>query len=122
MASPIIGWKIDPADRAALLRRFPPTYERTVADHVTFGRGRQLTLPDINIAQVIGRTDDGEGVEALVVMLAGSPERPTGGTYHVTWSLGPGRKPVESNDVIAARGWEPVAEGGTVRLTPGHWP
>ena len=122
MADPIIGWKIDRADRAALLRRFPPTYERTVADHVTFGRGRDLTLPDVSVAQLVGRADDGGGVEALVVSLAGSTDRPTGGTYHITWSLGPGRKPVESNDVIAAQGWRPVAEGGTVRLTPGTWP
>ena len=122
MADPIIGWKIDLADRAALLGRFPPTYERTVADHVTFGRGGHLTLPDVVLAEVVGRADDGAGVEALVVSLAGSTDRPTGGTYHITWSLGPGRKPVESNDVIAAHGWQPIAEGGTVRLAPGCWP
>jgi hypothetical protein len=122
MADPIIGWKIDAADRAALLRRFPPKYERTVADHVTYGRGRHLTLPDIQLAEVVGRADDGDSLEALVVALSGSTDRPTGGTYHITWSLGPGRKPKESNDVIAAQGWEPMAESSTVRLSPSSWP
>ncbi len=122
MADPIIGWKIDPRDREALLRRFLPTYARTVADHVTFGRGRNLQLPDIEIAEVVGRADDGKGVEALVVALGGSTDRPTGGTYHITWSLEPGRKPVESNDVIAAHGWSAVGEQQIVRLAPSRWP
>jgi hypothetical protein len=122
MADPIMGWKIDPSDRAALLRQFPPSYARTVADHVTFGRGRHLQLPQIEVAEVIGRADDGNGVEALVVALGGSTDRPTGGTYHITWSLEPGRKPVESNQVIAEHGWIPVGETHPVRLTPSSWP
>jgi hypothetical protein len=36
-------------------------------------------------------------VEALVVELNGSTKRPDGNTYHITWSLAEGRKPVESN-------------------------
>ena len=122
MADPIFGWKIDPADRAALLRRFPPKYERTIADHVTYGRGRNLTLPDIAVAEIVGRADDGQGVEALVVSLGGTPDRPTGGTYHITWSLERDWKPKESNDVIAAHGWEPVAESSSVALSPSRWP
>jgi hypothetical protein len=122
MTDPIIGWKIDAQDRAGLLRRFPPTYARTVADHVTFGRGRHLQLPQIEIAEVVGRADDGKGVEALVVALGGTTDRPTGGTYHITWSLEPGRKPVESNDVIAEHGWSAVGDTQTVRLTPSRWP
>lgn len=121
MADPIIGWKLDATDRAALLERFPPKYRRTIADHVTFGRGERI-LPAIESAEVVGRVDDGDGVEALVVALAGSTDRPTGGTYHITWSLAADRKPKESNDVIAARGWTPIDETSTVRLTPARWP
>lgn len=118
----IIGWRLDPEDRAALLRRFPPRYARTVADHVTFGLGSGHTLPDIPVAEVVGRADDGKGVEALVVALGGSTDQPTGGTYHITWSLESGRTAKESNDVIAALGWEPVGEAPTVRLEPARWP
>jgi hypothetical protein len=122
MADPIIGWKLNAQDRAELLRLFPPRYGRTIADHVTFGRGKQLTLPDVSVAEVVGHADDGAGVEALVVAIGGSTDRPTGSTYHITWSLESGRKPVESNAVIAEFGWEPHGETITVRLEPGRWP
>jgi hypothetical protein len=117
----IVGWKLDRRDREDLLARFPPKYTRTVADHVTYGRVPRAELPLHDHAELIGRADDGAGVEAIVVALGGSPERPTGGTYHITWSLGPGRDAVESNDVIAARGWEPLAESASVRLEPASW-
>jgi hypothetical protein len=122
MANDIIGWRIDPRDRAALLRRFPPRYAETVADHVTFGRGGGLTLPDIPVAEVVGLADDGAGVEALVVALGGTTERPPGGTYHITWSLADGREARESNDVIAEHGWRSIGESATVRLEPASWP
>ena len=122
MTEPIIGWKLDADDREALLRQFAPKYTRVVADHVTFGRGRHLALPAIKLAQVVGEADDHDGVQALVVALGGSTARPTGGVYHITWSLEPGRKPKESNDVILANGWQPIGEGPTMRLSPARWP
>ena len=122
MAQTIIGWRLAADDRAALLRRFPPRYARAVADHVTFGVGEGHTLPYIALAEVVGRADDGKGVEALVVALGGSTDRPTGGTYHITWSLADGRRAKESNDVIAREGWAPVGEASQVRLEPARWP
>lgn len=121
MANEIIGWRIDPRDQARLLRRFPPRYATTVADHVTFGPTPGLTLPDIPVAEVVGRADDGEGVEALVAELNGSTERPTGGTYHITWSLAEGREAHDSNAVLAQHGWRPIGETIKVRLEPARW-
>lgn len=123
MTERILGWRIDRSDRAVLLDRFPPRYATIVADHVTFGRAEGApSLPDVTCAEVIGRVDDGNGVEALVVALQGTTDRPTGGTYHITWSLADGREAVESNNVIARRGWQPVERGTQVRLTPESWP
>lgn len=119
---PIRGWKLDPADRAALLARFPPRYARTVADHVTFARGEDgPAMPEADQAVIVGQADDGEGVEALVVEVAGTSVRPAGGTYHITWSLAEGREARESNDVIAARGWQPVAGRPATKLHPAQW-
>lgn len=119
---PILGWRIDRAGRAALLARFTPRYAETVADHVTHGRkGEAPALPDVSHATVIGRADDGEGVEALVVEIAGSSDRWDGSTYHVTWSLAAGREAKESNAVIARCGWERVAGRPQVRLTAEEW-
>ena len=60
---------------------------------------------------------DGAGVQALVVAIGGGTARPDGGTYHITWSLGPGRRPVDSNGVIRSHGWTPVTPV-PVRLVP----
>ena len=105
----IDGWKLLRADRRALLRRFPPRYRSVVAEHVTFMPGPDgAPMPEADRAEVVGRADDGAGVEALVVAIAGSTARPDGSTWHVTWSLAAGRAAKESNDVIAAHGWESV--------------
>jgi hypothetical protein len=58
----------------------------------------------------------------MVVMIDGSTDRPDGSTYHITWSLEPGRRAKESNDVIARLGWEKIELPMPVRLTPARWP
>jgi hypothetical protein len=115
----IVGWMLDREDRAALLRDFPPAYPRLVADHVTLQSGLppRPTLPSATEGSVVGIADDGAGVQALVVEIGGTTDRPDGSTYHITWSLADGRKPVESNDVIRRHGWKPVPRRG-IRLSP----
>jgi hypothetical protein len=117
----IAGWRIDRGEREALLRRFPPRYPIVVADHVTYGRVPLAELPRHERAELIGRADDGAGVEAMVVRLGEASDRPTGGTYHITWSLGPGREAIESNAVIAARGWQALDGAASVGLEPASW-
>ena len=78
-------------------------------------------MPAHDHARVVGRADDGQGVEALVVALGGETRRWDGSRYHITWSLADGRKPVESNAVIAQHGWEGIADGPELRLKPGEW-
>ena len=122
MSDPILGWKLDLAGRTELLARFPPVYAETVADHVTFGRkSKAPAMPVAGRATVVGRADDGRGVEALVVEVNGTTGRWDGGTYHVTWSLGPGRKAKESNEVIAAQGGQPVDGRPGAGLIPAEW-
>ena len=112
MAKPgtVTGWKLPSDDREALLARFPPKYDNVVADHVTLrvGATPQTPLPRKPEARVVGRADDGRSLECLVVELDGITDRPDGSTYHITWSLGAGRKARESNDVLRDRGWDPV--------------
>ena len=50
----------------------------------------------------------------------GTIARPDGGTWHITWSLAEGRAAKESNDVIAAHGFAPLA-GGEVPAAPARW-
>jgi hypothetical protein len=116
----VVGWKLDPAQREALLARFPARYARPIADHVTLRANvpASTPLPGAVSARIVGHADDGSGVQAMVVEIDGTTDRPGGGTFHITWSLADGRKAKESNDVIAARGWERHAEAVHVKLEP----
>jgi len=125
MARPgtVTGWKLGQSDRELLLREFPPKYENVVADHVTLrvGATAGAPLPARPVAEVVGRADDGIGVECLVVSLDGTTDRPDGSTFHITWSLGPTRKARESNDVLRDKGWAYLERPFAVDLEPARF-
>ena len=120
----VLGWKLDREQRKELLQQFPPKYRRLVADHVTLAAkaARDAPLPQEMDGEIVGRADDGSGVEAMVVAIGGTTGRPDGGIYHITWSLADGREAKESNDVLAGRDWEMVDLPMPVRLEPARWP
>jgi hypothetical protein len=123
---PVTGWKLDRAERAKLLERFAPEWPDVIADHVTLdAKARQdAPLPPESRAEIVGSVSDGAGLQALVVAIDGSTDRPDGSTYHITWSLDRrrGRKPVESNTVIAERGWDRLDKPVPIRVSPACWP
>jgi hypothetical protein len=125
MAKPgtVIGWKLPPDERELLIERFPPKYENVVANHVTLRTGATPTtpLPRKPEARIVGRADDGRGLECLVVELDGTTDRPDGSTYHITWSLGPTRRARESNDVLRDQGWDPLPAPIPVELEPARF-
>jgi hypothetical protein len=120
----VTGWTLDRGQRAELLQQFPPRYRNAVADHVTLASkaAADAPLPEEVEAELVGRADDGQGVEALVVRLGGSTDRPDGSTYHITWSLEDGREAKESNEVIAASGWSEYDLPMPLVLQPARWP
>ena len=74
----VIGWRLDDAQRRELVQQFPPLYRNLVADHVTL-RSRaadDAPLPQETEGEIVGRADDGKGVEAMVVAIGGSSDRP----------------------------------------------
>jgi hypothetical protein len=119
-----IGWKVDREQRRELLQQFPPRYRNVDADHVTLRTraAEDALLPDESLGEIVGRADDGKGVEAMVVAIAGTTDRPDGSVYHITWSLEPGREARESNDVLAARSWAAFDLPMPVKLEPSRWP
>jgi len=120
----VIGWALDREQRKELLQQFPPKFGNVVADHVTLAaKAKQdAALPCERLGEIVGRIDDGEGVEALVVAIDNITDRPDGSIYHITWSLGEGRRARESNDVIARLGWTAIDLPMPVRLIPSRWP
>lgn len=122
----VIGWAVDPGQRAELLERLAPAYPDVIADHVTLRAhvGADTPPPPRVAAEIVGCADDGAGVQAMVVRIDGTTERPDGGTYHITWSLdrARGRRAVQSNDVIRERGWSPLPSPIPVKLSPARFP
>jgi hypothetical protein len=120
----VIGWKLDRGQRRELLQQFPPRYREVDADHVTLrtGAAEDAALPEEALGEIVGRVDDGRGLEAMVVAIGGTTDRPDGSTYHITWSLEPGREAQESNDVLATRDWTAFDLPMPVKLRPERWP
>ena len=122
---PVTGWMLDRKEREKLLRRFPPEWPDVIADHITLDANAEQDdpLPEVGHAEIVGGINDGEGLQAMVVAIDGSTDRPDGSTYHITWSLdrSRGRKPVQSNDVIAERGWRPLDDPVPISIRPARW-
>lgn len=116
----VVGWKLDPAQRMELLQQFPPEFPDVVADHVTLVARvkKDADVPSETVGEIVGRSTDGKGVEAMVVSIGGTTDRPDGSTYHITWSLRDGRRAVESNDVIRDYGWRPFDLPMPIQLKP----
>lgn len=119
-----IGWKLDRGQRRELLQQFPPKFRNVVADHVTLktGAAEDSPLPEETEGEIVARADDGKGVEAMVVRIAGTSDRPGGGIYHITWSLADGREAKESNFMLAAQKWAMFDLPMPVTLHPARWP
>ncbi|HWJ59633.1 MAG TPA: hypothetical protein VNR68_08390 [Sphingomicrobium sp.] len=119
----VTGWKLPKPERERLLERFEPRYARTVADHVTLDSEAtgSTPLPGDVKAEIVGRADDGDSLECLVVKIDGTSDRPDGSTFHITWSLGPGRRAVESNDVLRDQGWNALDHPIAISLNPARF-
>ena len=101
------GWMLPDRERVRLLEAFPPTYPVVKASHVTLEIEDETIPQDADIV-VVGHIYH-DGVEALVVTVDGTTTRPDGRTFHITLSLAEGRASKESNDILAAYPYEPVA-------------
>ena len=126
MARPgsVIGWKLDRQQRDRLLKQFPPRYRDTIADHVTLkSDAAEEPLPGNAESEIVGRSDDNDSLECLVVTIDGTTDRPDGSTFHITWSLdkSKGRKARESNDVLKERGWSRIAQPIPIELEPARF-
>ncbi len=120
-----LGWKLDASERERLLQQIPPSWPDVIADHVTFqpSSGQKAQPLYDTHAEIVGVSDDGEGVQALVVSIDGTTDRPDGSAYHITWSLDEarGRHPVDSNAVIKHHGWRALDRPITISLTAAKW-
>ncbi|ABP64191.1 hypothetical protein Saro_3949 (plasmid) [Novosphingobium aromaticivorans DSM 12444] len=97
-----MGWVISDDDLQTLKKKYPPTYAFLAVPHCTLelGSSRQSRLPPPRKGVVFGKIDNLDGVEALLLSIDGETVRPDGAVLHITWSLGPGRRPRDSHEAI----------------------
>lgn len=101
-----LAFVLDQRSRAALLEAFPPRFAKVLAHHVTieFALTPQRLVEHIKVLglaprfHVIGHAV-GDGIECVAVSVDGRTERRDGSFYHITLSLQPPRKPVDSNNL-----------------------
>jgi hypothetical protein len=95
-----------------------------IADNVTLRVGATSDTPlprKPENPRIIGRADDADSLECMVVEMDGTTDRPDGSTYHITWSLGPDRRARESNEVLRDQGWDFIEAPIPVELNPARF-
>lgn len=99
------GYAVSESTRKTLMGLFPPKYPEVIGHHITekFGVKKTDPAPDApETVRVVGYADDGHKVEGFLVEVNGSTKRPSGGFYHLTWSIdrSKGAKPKDTNDIM----------------------
>ena len=108
------GYALTEESRNRLKALYQPKYSDFIGHHVTeqFGVKADAPAPEMpKTIRIVGYADDGYKVEGFLVEVNGTIKRPTGGWYHLTWSIdrSKGAKPVDTNDVIKqAHDIEPI--------------
>ena len=99
-----LAFEISDKSRAHLLTMFPAQFSKIIAHHVTiefnltaekFDNYKRL-FTDQTEVRVYGYAK-GDGIECVAVSIGDEYKRADGSFYHVTLSLEPPHKPVESN-------------------------
>lgn len=88
-----------------LLQRFIPKYPKIIAHHITVEHGipNDSAPPETASLKVVGYADSGDGIEALVVSVDGTYDRPDGNIYHITWSLDPTKYSPKDSNILLSR-------------------
>jgi hypothetical protein len=96
------GYQLTDHARSQLLEHVERMFDDVIAHHVTYEFGVYESLPpDTNLVRVTAVANN-DRVQAAVVKVNSTTQRPDGRTYHVTVSLdrSKGAKPVDSNDML----------------------
>jgi phage gp37-like protein len=101
-----LAFELSEESRAKLLRMFKPKFSKVICHHVTIEFNLTLKKYE-NFVEIISTNPkvrvigiaEGDGIECIAVSIDGETERADGSFYHVTLSLEPPHKPVESNNL-----------------------
>ena len=99
------GYEIDKDSRDKLAVLYPPKYRNFLGHHITeeFGVAADSEPPEQpKNVKVIGVIDNDVNVQGFLVSIDGNMNRPSGGKYHITWSIdrSKGAKPFHTNNYV----------------------
>ena len=105
------GYELTDSARWELMAHIEPIHPDVIAHHVTHEYGVYESLPpDTNTVRVTAMASN-DTVQAAIVKVNGTTQRPDGKFYHITISIdrAAGAKPVDSNALIAdSKNWVAV--------------
>ncbi len=110
MSKGYVAYNLTSSSREKILSSFTPKFTKVIAHHITlaFGVDSSYPLPSNFQAKVVGYSNN-ENIECLVVEIAGNIYRPDGKVFHITLSHNEKAKPVDSNILLATKGYSPVS-------------
>jgi len=124
-----LAFVLDDASRQQLLAAYPPDFSSVICHHVTIiynlnEVNLEQVKPDLGTVLVTGHISS-DGVECFTATVGGKRTRVDGGWYHVTSSVEPPKKPVDSNTLLASIGGKvshsidpPIELGGAFKFLP----
>jgi hypothetical protein len=76
-------------------------------------------LPTLTRGKIVGICTDFKTLEALVISIGGTTNRPDGSTYHCTWSLDKAvRQAVDSNTLLKEIGYHKFLHPMMIDIEP----
>lgn len=109
-----LAFVLDENTRAMLLLSFHPRFTKVYCHHVTIEfnlTAEKLEAITKKLGSKVKATLTGfsrnDELQVATVKVNGETKRPDGGTYHLTYSLTPPAKPVDSNRLLTYTNGEP---------------
>ena len=114
------AYPLTAADREKLLRMFPPTHPRVIADHISAQALDRMDMVKEGPAEgeVVGIVDK-DGVQSLVVSINGTVETASGTPFHISWSSDPGVKTGGTGQVVRKHGYVKLDKPIPIDLSAG---
>lgn len=103
------GYELTKDSRQTLAKLYPPVNPTWLGHHITEKYGVPADTPpprQPDVVLVIA-TLEADGLEGFLVSIDGDTTRPSGGKYHITWSIDKekGVRPAHTNKIVDNPSW-----------------
>jgi hypothetical protein len=114
------AYPLTEADRASLLKQFPPRFSRVIANHISAEALRSMdkVREGAAVGKVIGLAN-GDRYQALVVAIHGNEATSDGTPFHLSWSVDTGFSSGNVGPAIMSDGFQRLAEPIDIDLSAG---